>query len=733
MVKNMKSKSLIIALIVLLISISLATRITPPVHAQPTRIYVDPPTSTAAPGEYFSVDIKIADASGVAAWEVSLKFNTEVLYTHVDNITEGTFLSSFGLTSFSKSYDPFAGATFGAFVMEDVSASGDGTLATVQFRVESQGQSALDLYDTSLYDSDVNPLTHSVEDGTFYTPNPKADFIYYPYPESWSGRSPPPYRNPVVDETVTFNATYDPPTGTGSLDPDGTIVNYAWDFGDGSTISGPDPVVTHAYTAADNYNVNLTVTDDASLTGSVVKPLTIDIHDIAVTDIQIIGQVVVRPGALVTINITVTNQGTVNEYFNASAYYDDNPIWYNETQNQRDFCLPIEIDPVTGLPPAPALGPDSSITLSFLWNTTNLAEGTYTLKANASLVDVNNPSQQKTGETDTADNTKTDGTITLSLDVPVASFTFSPATPMINENINFNGSASSDEPPGNIVSYEWDFDDGTTDTGVAVTHAYTTAGTYSVTLNVTDNDGQSATHTEDVTVGKMNSLISISASPTTITFGGNITIEGTITPTLAEQNVTIRFKVQDETWNTLTESAQTNQSSQYTYSWAPATAGTYDLRASWLGDANTLGAASEIVSVTVNQRSSTIQIDVSPDAVVQGENVTITGTLSPLLSNVTITIRYKIEGEEWGNLSTVYTDSNSSFLYVWQTSEPGTYNIKASWLGDANTLPAESSVKSLSVEASQGLMSPLFVYLLVAGAGVVIIVALVIFLKLRKH
>lgn len=48
--------------------------------------------------------------------------------------------------------------------------------------------------------------------------------------------------------------------GTGSSDPDGTIVSYEWDFGDGATGSGATP--THTYTAFGLYTVTLCVTDD---------------------------------------------------------------------------------------------------------------------------------------------------------------------------------------------------------------------------------------------------------------------------------------------------------------------------------------------------------------------------------------------------------------------------------------------------------------------------------------
>src|SRR6185436_15146237 len=48
--------------------------------------------------------------------------------------------------------------------------------------------------------------------------------------------------------------------GSASSDPDGTIVTYAWTFGDGTTGSGSNP--THAYAAVGTYTASLTVTDN---------------------------------------------------------------------------------------------------------------------------------------------------------------------------------------------------------------------------------------------------------------------------------------------------------------------------------------------------------------------------------------------------------------------------------------------------------------------------------------
>lgn len=60
-----------------------------------------------------------------------------------------------------------------------------------------------------------------------------------------------------------------------------------------------------------------------------------------------------------------------------------------------------------------------------------------------------------------------------------------------------DGSAS-DDPDGNIVSWAWNFGDGTTGTGQQATHTYAAPGTYTVTLTVTDDEGATAQDTVEV-------------------------------------------------------------------------------------------------------------------------------------------------------------------------------------------------------------------------------------------
>ena len=61
---------------------------------------------------------------------------------------------------------------------------------------------------------------------------------------------------------------------SGSTDPDGTVTNYAWAFGDGTTSSGTAPTIDHTYPAAATYQVSLTVTDNNGATRTITQPVT---------------------------------------------------------------------------------------------------------------------------------------------------------------------------------------------------------------------------------------------------------------------------------------------------------------------------------------------------------------------------------------------------------------------------------------------------------------------------
>jgi PKD repeat protein len=101
----------------------------------------------------------------------------------------------------------------------------------------------------------------------------------------------------------------------------------------------------------------------------------------------------------------------------------------------------------------------------------------------------------------TETTTTTTTTTTTSIPIPtMASFVFSPLTPEVSQVVNFNGGGSTPGTGRRIVSYSWDFGDGTTKTGITSTHDYSPSGVYLVTLTVTDDLGQKFMTDKPVTV-----------------------------------------------------------------------------------------------------------------------------------------------------------------------------------------------------------------------------------------
>jgi PKD repeat protein len=97
---------------------------------------------------------------------------------------------------------------------------------------------------------------------------------------------------------------------------------------------------------------------------------------------------------------------------------------------------------------------------------------------------------------------------------PAAAFSVATAAPAAEAPMSFDGSVSSD-PDGAIVAYHWNFGDGSSPgSGPAPSHVYAVAGTYPVTLRVTDGSEQRASMTRTVEVDEAP-IASFSASAAT--------------------------------------------------------------------------------------------------------------------------------------------------------------------------------------------------------------------------
>ena len=171
----MKKVVLLAFVLVLLLSTVFGTCFSPLLATNPeTKLYVDPLVSTTNPGETFTVDIKIAGVKPLWAYEFYLKWEPALL--DVTSVTEGPFLNADDAysTFFVKKEDfPSMGHVYVVCTLmgepRTAAASGNGTLATVEFLVKKGGSTSLHLYGTMLEDYDLWEIPHTTEDGDLTT------------------------------------------------------------------------------------------------------------------------------------------------------------------------------------------------------------------------------------------------------------------------------------------------------------------------------------------------------------------------------------------------------------------------------------------------------------------------------------------------------------------------------------------------------------------------------------
>jgi PKD repeat protein len=97
--------------------------------------------------------------------------------------------------------------------------------------------------------------------------------------------------------------------------------------------------------------------------------------------------------------------------------------------------------------------------------------------------------------------------------LPDAQFTFSPTTGYPPLPVSFTATKVLG-PDGNEVEYEWSFGDGGSGSGRNTSHTYLTAGTYDVTLKITDYLGRSDSEKKSIIVLKTNPLVPVNLSAT---------------------------------------------------------------------------------------------------------------------------------------------------------------------------------------------------------------------------
>jgi PKD repeat protein len=225
---------------------------------------------------------------------------------------------------------------------------------------------------------------------------------------------------------------------------------------------------------------------------------------------------------------------------------------------------------------------------------------------------------------------------------PTAAFVFSPASPDMGQPVTFDASTTTDEGAAcTSCGFTWDFGDGSTGTGRVVTHVFSAAGTYTVTLTAIDSVGTSSRPvTQAVTV----------ASTTIPT---NLTVTPSPNPPIARQAATF----------TATATAAANHHIvSYQFIW---------------GDGDSSTTASAVIQHTYSQSGQylvtlTVRDDLNQSST-SNSVITVssglTATFNPAKSGTTVT--FDASGSTSQVASTI-TD------YAWDFETDGTYDANGS-------------------------------------------------------
>ncbi|QQR84011.1 PKD domain-containing protein [Candidatus Peregrinibacteria bacterium] len=268
--------------------------------------------------------------------------------------------------------------------------------------------------------------------------------------------------------------------GSASSSLKGKITSYEWDFGDG-TPSQSGRTLSHTFTAIGTYQVSLTVRDDTE--AEATYSVTVDVSNAAS-----LPQAIIETTPALNANGGLSGTLPLRVTFNATRSRDSSGDIVNYEWN---------IGGIT----------HSGPTLEYTF------ERAGSFEVQLTVLD--------------ADGNESTASVPVTIEAPgvVAVITALPTEGTAPLNVSFDASTSSTFE-GDIVSYEWDFGDGTPKsiTGATITHRFAAVGTYLVTLRVTTSQNKTATATQSIYVREVPLRACIEPSrtqgpaPLTVTF-----------------------------------------------------------------------------------------------------------------------------------------------------------------------------------------------------------------------
>ncbi len=436
------------------------------------------------------------------------------------------------------------------------------------------------------------------------------------------GTSPPPTlsasftyspSSPQIGQTVSF---------TGSASGGTQPYSYSWSFGDGSTGTGSS--AKHTYSSAGTLDVAFTVKDNGSPQQTKTSQQPISVSG--------------APPPL-----------TASFAYSPSSTQAGQPVTFTASASGGTSAFTFSWSFGDG-----TTGTGSPVTHTYS------SAGSYT--AALTVKDSSSPQQTATSQMTVA---------VTSPPPPIsASFTLSPSSPSAGQSVSFAASASGGTPPYN---YTWSYGDGSTGTGLQVTHTYDRDGTYQVALTVADSIGSTGTWVAPVVVGTAPLQDGFTYNPTSPQPGDNINF------TASARGGTPPYSY---SWDFGNGASASGASATYSYS----TAGSYTVTLTVIDSSNRSNNTSQGLTVyspahpdfTLNTDQSTFNAQPGSDQSLAIVVTDIAGPSGTISFNATITPSGPRVSLDPANITLASQGSGSTSLNIdiASTTPPGPYWIQ---------------------------------------------------------
>ena len=289
--------------------------------------------------------------------------------------------------------------------------------------------------------------------------------------------------------TVAFQggASYDPVNASLSVHPNRDPITYLWNFGDGSGITSTKPDTSYTYAKSGEFNATLTVTDPNGV--STTKSVTVTVNN---------ASPVVTFDPIPPAVISYTQPYSISAKFTDPGLQGDAPYAYTIEWGDGQ-TTPLTAIPVYG----------------------TVITGTHSYEPAATPYSVRVMVRDVDGGEGFATTT-----VTVVNQPPLISQILAPATPYVNTPLSFSVSAT--DPENRPLTYEWDFGSGFVAGGATVSRTFSSPGTVTFRVRVTDEKGATATSApQTITVQNRAPTVSgIAFSPSPVLEGGVVTMTG---------------------------------------------------------------------------------------------------------------------------------------------------------------------------------------------------------------